>query len=110
MDLIASEYGWSDDTILGLTLARIRQVVAAISLRTYRQRLYKESLLEWQTKALAQMIAATVPVEKKGQKTSPLMDAANSLTLRRTDPLNVQRAGNEPRPGSFEAFTHGMGR
>lgn len=111
MDLIASEYGWDDETILGMTLARIRQVVATISLRAYRERTYKESLLEWQTKALAQMIAATVPIEKKGQTSSPLMDVANSLSLRRTDSSgsDVQRAGRVPRAGSYEAFTRGMG-
>lgn len=110
LDLIASEYGWTHDVVLDMSFGQIRQSVAAISLRRYRDRLYQESLLEWQTQTIARFIAATVPVERKGE-VSPLMGEADRVSIRGTgnaDTSHVQRAGREPIAGSYEAFTRGM--
>lgn len=103
MDLISSEYGWRDSEILDLSFSRIKQISAAIMLRRARERVYRESLADWQTRTLAGMIAATVPVEKKGG-THPLQDAVSGISIFARADASPSTARPEPLPGSFEAF------
>ena len=99
--MISSEYGWTDETILDLKWARIRQITAAITLRKNRERVYSESIAEWQTKVVSQIIAATVPLEKKGAS-NPVADAANAISI--FPEADATPANREPLPGSFERF------
>ena len=96
-DQISAEYGWSDEEILDLPLARLRQVSATIEFRRDVEDRMERVYLEWHTKTLAQFIAATVPMDKKGQK-NPLVEAATALTL---FPETIQKA-KEPKVGSYE--------
>lgn len=48
--------------------------------RKSQQRKYNETIAEWQTRTLAQFIAATVPQQKKGQK-NPLAEEAAKIRL-----------------------------
>jgi hypothetical protein len=57
-DLISSEYGWSDDEILDKTLRRIRQIVAAITLRKLEETRNYRLVISWQTRVLAMVTAA----------------------------------------------------
>lgn len=59
----------------------MRQQVANIELRRKAERLRQQTIAEWQTRTLATFIAATVPMEKKGQK-NPLLDEAQKVRLR----------------------------
>jgi hypothetical protein len=63
--LVQSEYHWSDAAVLDLTVARLRQIVDNIKDRRLTQFKQRAQLVEWQTKNLAQFIAATVGKEGK---------------------------------------------
>lgn len=78
MDLISSEYGWSDDQILDLTLTRMRQITTAIQQRHYLRHRQSRLVTSWQTRTLAQFIALTIPTE--GGK-NPVLDFAATLDL-----------------------------
>jgi 2-succinyl-5-enolpyruvyl-6-hydroxy-3-cyclohexene-1-carboxylate synthase len=88
--------------VLDLTIARLRQIVAAIEKRlqaTYHQ---TAKLTEWSTRTLATFIAAAVPLEQ-GQK-NPLVDEARKIEIRLVgDPT----ADTEPTaPGADDHETH----
>lgn len=51
-DLISSQYGWTDEAILDLTVGRTRQIIAAIGERMRNQDTVKRLYIEWQTKTL----------------------------------------------------------
>lgn len=129
-DLISSEYGWSDEQILDTPVTRLRQVVAAIYRRQKWALRARGALVEWQTKALASVIAATVPIAQ-GKK-NPLMDYALGLSLYdgegsarpagltpppEADPAAVEAYGfdpehptiREPEAGSFERAVTQLG-
>lgn len=101
----------------------LRQQVATIESRRKSERLLQQTIAEWQTRTLAQFIALTVPMEKKGQK-NPLLEEANKIRLRldgedeeeeskKDVPMEVfieegsQVAQNKN--GSFEALTRAFG-
>lgn len=59
--------------------------------------------MEWQTKNLALVIAATVPKGEDGQH--PLMDFAEGLTLATVEELKIleeNERNKEPEAGSYE--------
>ena len=58
LDLISSEYGWSDDRILDLTLERLRQVRDVILERLAEQQRQAADLVERQTVAIMQAVHA----------------------------------------------------
>jgi len=64
-DLIQSEYGWSDDQILDLTLPRLRMVVEVIDSRLREERRTDLMKLELQTKAI--LAGLGVAAQSKGQ-------------------------------------------
>lgn len=59
--MISSEYGWTDETILDLTLGRIRQIAAAITERKLAEDKREKSLIEWQTRLICAFIAHSNP-------------------------------------------------
>lgn len=75
-----SQYGWDDEQILDMAICRLRQVVANIEARLKASRLREQTIAEWQTKTLAQFIAATVATDK-GKK-NPLAEEAAKIRLR----------------------------
>lgn len=81
VDLIQSEYGWTDEVVLEMPICTIRQKVANIEFRLKAQRTRKNTITEWQTRTIAQFIAATVPVEKKGA-VNKLAEEASAIRLR----------------------------
>jgi hypothetical protein len=82
MDLVQSEYGWSDEYVLSLSVVRLRQVVEAIGVR--RRDLSRERWAQvvWETRTLARFIAATVEDKIDMAKTggvNPLAEQARDL-------------------------------
>lgn len=108
---------------MDLPLCRMRQIVEAIKLRLKDSDLRERKLLEWQTKTLAGIIAATVQVPKGKQ--NPLFAEVEKITLTtkeenpaeahtppETDPsVFVEQgstvAADRNRVGSFERLTRG---
>jgi len=75
-DLISSEYGWDDEVILDKTLRRIRQILAAITLRR-KERIRQERLIvSWQTRSLAMVMAGS-----GGNANESIMKFASTLTI-----------------------------
>lgn len=72
--------------------------------------------MSWQTRTLAQFIAATVPVEKAGD-TSELLEQASLIAFDKTEAAELKRLANappdikpkEPRIGSYERLMSGLG-
>jgi hypothetical protein len=75
-DLISSEYNWDDEVILDKTLRRIRQIIAAISLRKIEEQKQQRLIASWQTRSLAMVCAAAGP-----NSNEELMKFASNLTI-----------------------------
>lgn len=75
-DLISSEYGWDDEVILDKTLKRIRQILAAITLRRKEEERQQRLIISWQTRSLAMVMAAG-----GGNASEELMKFAANLTI-----------------------------
>ena len=73
-----TEYGWSDEVVLDLTLRRAVQIKESIEQRRELHKWEQYKLLEWQTQILASMMANTVE-DNKARKT--LVEYASSLSL-----------------------------
>jgi hypothetical protein len=76
-DLVSTEYGWTDEVIGELPLARFRQITAAIEQRKYIEQRQAQSVVSWQTRTLAQFIAAGYMTDGE----NPAIDAAGQLAL-----------------------------
>ena len=63
--MVQSEYGWSDAVVLDITVARFRTMIDAIKERKLTQYKQRAQITEWQTRLLAQFIAATTGGEGK---------------------------------------------
>ncbi len=63
-DLVSSEYGWDDDTIGELPLARLRQVTAAIQMRRYSSSRAENARFSWLARNISGFIAAGYQIEK----------------------------------------------
>ncbi len=66
-DLIASEYGWTDDQILDLTPARVRLCSEAIARRLFTESGHRAMLQELHAKAIIVGLAGLAQ-SKKGSK------------------------------------------
>ncbi len=66
-----------------MPICTLRQKIAVIEDRRKQERLYTKTIAEWQTRTLAQFIAATVPMEKG--KPNKLAEAAEKIRLRLED-------------------------
>jgi len=73
-DLISSEYGWTDDQILDVTLGRLRQIRDVLFERRAEERDQQIDLVEAQTRQLAASIFSAAG-SRKGA------DAASRITL-----------------------------
>lgn len=120
MDLIQSEYGLVHDDVLEMPVCTLRQKIANIEDRLKYDRLHTQTIAEWQTRTIAQFIAASVPLEK-GQK-NPLIPAADKIRLRMEDESGESPSDVPPEvfiekgsqvaenaPGSFERLMGGFG-
>lgn len=109
-DLIASEYGWSDESLQDLTLARIRQCVAAITERKTLEERKQKDLVRWQTRNICFFISNTLMIKEGAENT--LAALAQELTFRpkKTDPETLSEEEKafgkkiEPTVGSYERF------
>jgi len=101
--------------VLDLTLRRIRQIQAAIFQRQYVETRQRRSEMSWQTRMLAQIIAAAMSeADKEGN--NPLGDIAAGLDMDfPSTPDEVKQNRKEapppePKAGSFERLMGMMGR
>lgn len=79
MDVIAAQYGWSNDQILNLHLTRLNQVRDAIYIRQYTEMQNRHREIEWQTKTLASFIVSVSPVSDKSR--SQLQKVLEKISL-----------------------------
>lgn len=80
IDLVQSEYGWSDERVLSLSLGRLRQVVEVISERQLALAKERWSHTVWQTRQICGFIGATVDVDtSKTGGVNPLVEAARDI-------------------------------
>jgi hypothetical protein len=99
--MIASEYSWTDDIIMDLTVRRTVQILKSIQERRKVAKLERDLAIEWQTKVLAGFIAGTVPVEK-GKK-NPLAAEVRNIRLV-SDQIKEEFAGPEKPEADPEVF------
>lgn len=78
IDKIQHAYGWDDETVLNLRLARAVQIKEAIDQRQEIDHWQSLKVIEWQTRSISAMVANTVENDK-ARKT--LVDMASSLSL-----------------------------
>ena len=93
-DLISSEYGWPDDAILDLPVARFRQIVAAIQIRVKRDIQIHAAIVEWQTKILGSVTAATIEMAEGVD--NPVLKFVMDLDL--VGSLLGKKARSQPEP------------
>lgn len=100
---MSTEYGWTDEQVGGLTVARLRQCVAAITERRVAEAYQARKRSEWEVRTICTFIASTVPTD--GSE-SPLLDLAYEIgtpaEVREDQAPMVPSRTKEPRPGSFE--------
>lgn len=89
-DLVSTEYGWTDDVILDLTVRRFRQIVAAIRRRQYLRRREEISLVSWQARQFTSYIAAGYMID--GKKGNPALDAAQVLAYDEIEAAQIEEA------------------
>lgn len=113
---MSKTYGWTDETIMDLTVARLRQVLANIQQDAYMEQRSKMSFETWQTRQIATFIAAGYMTD--GKKGNPAVDAAQNLAYDEIEQLQLEEAQKaaadaplvrENKPGSFERFMGSMG-
>lgn len=111
-DLISAEYGWSDATIMELTVARARQIVATIQTREIQRNRHEYRLTSWMTRTISQHIAAGYMLGEDVENTT-LKNAAyiSYDPVERLVLKNAPEAPKENTEGSFErlmgAFSNG---
>jgi hypothetical protein len=112
-DLVAAEYGWTDEQIGELPLARLRQVTAAIQMRKFSAFREENSRFSWLARNIAGFIAAGYQIEKG--KENKALDQAGKLAF---DDIELALLGGkvqspdqpaENGAGSFERFMGMMG-
>lgn len=121
---MSQAYGWTDEEIHNLTLRRFRQITAAIRRRQYLEEREKKSQISWQTRTLAQFIAAGYQVGEGDE--NPGLTMANQISIdhiekAQLEELETSGPGFEGRGpaveksddgievGSFERFLGSMG-
>lgn len=109
-----AEYGWDNEYVLELPVCRLRQILANIENRQKALRLHNTTIAEWQTKTLAQFIAASVgskDLQKDAAKLRLRMedDEGNSddTPMEKFIEEGSQVAKNAP--GSYEYLRRGFG-
>lgn len=69
VDVLAHEYGWSDQTILNLTVAKARAYIDAVNHRLRGEFRKSIALTEWSTRLLALTTAASAGGSGEMQRT-----------------------------------------
>ena len=117
-DLIASEYGWSDEEILDLPFNRYLQIVSAIRVRKYMETREVSARFSWLARTISSFVAAGYMTDGD----NPAIDAAGQLAIDEVEQalLSYSRAEDwkpgdkavvkEPTPGSFEKLMQAMTR
>lgn len=108
-DLLASEYGWTDQVIGELPLTRLRQITSAIQLRKFQESRIENGRTAWMARNITSFIAMGYMMEK-GQENTALA-AAQRLTMDEIDQAlldeSYEAAENAPKEnakGSYEKF------
>lgn len=108
-DLISSEYGWPDTQILELTLARMQQIVAAITIRRSQTVRERKLELSWAVRTVASFIAAGYQVD--GENTG--LQAAGEVTIddieKKIMDSDLPEPPKEAKAGSTEALMRAFG-
>lgn len=93
-DLVAAEYGWTDEAIGDLPLARLRQITAAIQTRKYLAFREENSRTSWLARQLATFVAQGYMVEGENKA----VEAAQNLGY---DDIEIAALTGEvpPKPG-----------
>jgi len=89
-DLISSEYGWTDEQILELTLRRMRMAVDAIDVRLAAEREFRVTIAE----AITISIIGAMPALAQSKK------AGNALAKMAKKISFMAREKDEPEPPS----------
>lgn len=113
-DLVSQQYGWPDETIWDLPLARFRQITAAIQIRRYLQSRDESLRFSWLARHITHFIASGYMVDKGKENTA--VTVASTLAY---DDIEAALLGTPQNPaeappkengnGSFERFMGMMG-
>jgi len=121
-DLIAKEYGWSDEQIGELPLMRFQQIVNAISLRKYREDRQETSRISWLARTISQYVAGGYMTD--GQRENVAVRYASQIAFDHIEEAALEAAAarealkartnetvmKEPARGSFEKMMQFMGQ
>lgn len=109
---MSAEYGWTDQQIGDLPLARFRQITAAIQKRRFWKQREDNGRFSWMTRNLASFIAAGYQVEGE----NPALKTAGQLAYDDIEQSLLgggeTAAGGGPKDngnGSFERFMGAFG-
>lgn len=114
VDLVQSQYGWTDPVVLSLPLHRVLQMVEVIKQRQAQEMELQSKLVEWQTKNLATYVVLTSGITSRGKK--KMLTSVHAMHINADDEPVDERSIEEvveqgalpnerkTRPGSFEAF------
>lgn len=97
-DLVAHEYGWSDEQIGDLTLVRLRQIIASIQMRRYVATREENSRFSWLARNLGTLIAAGYQVEGE----NPALEHAANLSIDEIEAAALKEAASKPPVASEE--------
>lgn len=107
LDLVSSEYGWTDEYILNeVPIRRLRQITAAIMERKLLADRERQLEIGWQTRALARIIVSTSMLDKDGKEV--MFGEVDKISLDKDELENLQQQETipkEPEVGSYERFT-----
>jgi hypothetical protein len=100
-DLVSTEYGWTDEVIGELTLARFRQILAAIEHRQYARSRMEQGRISWQTRILSSFIAAGYMTDGE----NPAVTAAQKLAFDEIEQAMLEEAEEQQvAPGPVNDF------
>lgn len=99
-DLVAKEYGWSDDQIMDLPVVRLRQIIAAIHRRQLMERRQAITLNSWMTRQITTFIAAGYMVEK--DKPNTALEIAQNLAFDEIEKAQIEESRVRHSEGAVE--------
>lgn len=106
-DLVASEYGWTDEQIGELPLVRLRQITATIQRRRFLNSREENARFSWLGRNIAQFVAAGFMVAE-GQENKALAQAGllamDDIERAMLKDVAAEPSVKENAPGSYEKF------
>jgi hypothetical protein len=116
-DLIASEYGWTDQQIGELPFMRFQQIVSAIELRRATERRTENARFSWLARNLSQFVAGGYLTDGKQENTA-IADARRiafdkveaAMLAHYEEQAALKPAPIEAKRGSFESLMGFMGQ